>query len=146
MREADYLRKTSSMVSLWALFTCARVPATSGRSSEAAVVKHLSQAESGVPQQDLGVLEPLVVFADAEVHFVGDRLDLFEQNAGLVDVAGGILLQAEFRHLVNEFGIEEALLAWLCLRNPGLKGGKAVLIDGLIVWRKRRTQGWRALR
>ena len=53
--------------------------------------------------------------------------------ARLVDIARGILLEAEFRHLVNEFGVEEALLAGLCLGNPGLEGCNAVLVDGFIV-------------
>jgi hypothetical protein len=34
---------------------------------------------------------------------------------------------------VDEFGVEEALFAGLSLGNSGLKGGDAVLINGLVV-------------
>jgi hypothetical protein len=102
-----------------------------------AVVEHLREAERGVAHEDLGVFEAFVVFRDAQVHFASDRLDLFEEIRRFVHVAGSILLETELGHLVDEFGVEEALLAGLSLGNSGLEGGNAVLVDELIVGGRR---------
>jgi len=100
----------------------------------AAAMQHFIQPEGRVAQQDLGVLEPFVLLANTQVHLVGERLDLLKQVTGLVHIARGVLLHAEFGHLVDEFSIKEALFSWLCPGDSGLKGRDAVLIDGLVVW------------
>jgi hypothetical protein len=71
----------------------------------AAVVQHLVETESSVTHEDLGVFEAFVIFRDAEVHFVSDRLDLLEEIRRFVDVTRGILLEAELGHLVYELGV-----------------------------------------
>lgn len=84
----------------------------------AAIVQHFSQPEGCVAQQYFGVFEPLVIIPGTQMHLVGQCLDLFEQVTRLVHVARRVLLQAELSHLVNQFGVEEALLAWL---SPGIR-------------------------
>ncbi len=63
---------------------------------------------------------------------------MLEQGVGLLHVAGGVLLQAELGHLVDEFGVKVALLAGLGLIDFGFKRGDAFLVGGLL--RQGRTQ------
>src|SRR4029079_7877296 len=86
----------------------------------AAVVEKFRKAESGVTQQDLGILETLVVVGHAEMELFGHVLDLLEEIGGLVGLAGCVLLHAELRHLMNEFGIKESLFAGLDRGNASL--------------------------
>ena len=88
-------------------------------------------------QENLSILEPLVVIAGGKVHSVSNLLDLFKQIAGLIHFACLVLLQADLSHLVNEFGVEKALLARLCLADSGFQGGNTLLIRGLVVERGR---------
>src|ERR1700728_3782426 len=47
-------------------------------------VEHLVQAEGGVVEENLGVLEALVVVGHGEVNFLGHGLDFPEQGVGLI--------------------------------------------------------------
>ena len=65
-------------------------PGSPGRASvrrsgvvEAAAVQHSGQPVSGVAEQDLSVLQPLVVVGHGEVNLVRELLNLFEQLCGL---------------------------------------------------------------
>src|SRR6266581_2337883 len=89
-------------------------------------------------QENFGVFDTLVVVSGPKVHFVSDLLHFPQQATRFFDIAGGILLQAELSHLVDELSIEEALLAGLSLVNPLLQGGDGILIEWLIVGRGRK--------
>ena len=82
-----YLRKTCIMASFWAWLTWVRVGLDQRAVFKAAGVEHLVQAEGGMAQQDLGVLEPLVVVGHGEVDLVRHLLDLLEQAGGIFHVA-----------------------------------------------------------
>jgi hypothetical protein len=99
-----------------------------------AVMEELSKAEGAVAEEDLGVFEALIVIGHAEVELVGEVLNLLKEVGGLIGVASRILLHAEFGHLVDELGVEEALLAGLSGWDTGLKGGDGGLINGFVVW------------
>ena len=101
---------------------------------EAAGVEHFVEAKCRMPKEDLRVLEALVVICYREVNFVRKQLNLLEHIVCLFNVSRGVLAHTELRHLVNEFGIKEALLARLCLRNSGLQISDALLVGWFFVW------------
>jgi len=100
---------------------------------KAAGVEHFSEAERRMAQKNFSVFETLVVICDREMHFVSNHLDLFEHVVGFVDVAGGILAQAQFRHLVDQFGVEETLFARLSLGDFALECRDTLLVRGFFV-------------
>jgi len=100
---------------------------------ETAVVEHLGQAEGGVAEQNLGVLEAPVVVGHGQVDFMGQRLHLLQEPGSFLILSGGVLMKAELGHLVHKLGIEEALLARLGLEDFRLEGVDALLVDGLVV-------------
>jgi hypothetical protein len=65
--------------------------------------------------------------------FMRECLDLLEEPGGLFPIPVCILANAELRHLVNQFGIQEALLAGLGLEDFGLECVDAFLVEGFIV-------------
>ena len=84
-------------------------------------------------KQDLRILKPLIVFGYAKMHLLDDLLNLLQQFARLIHIAGCVLLQAELGHLVNEFGVEETLLTRLCLPDSALQSSDCILIVGFFV-------------
>jgi len=100
---------------------------------KAAVAQHFAEAERAVAEQDLDILEALVVVGDRDVDAVGSLLHLAEQVGGLFPVAGGVFLQAELGHLVNQLRVEKALVAGLGLAGLDRKRIDGLLIEGLVV-------------
>jgi hypothetical protein len=84
-------------------------------------------------KEDFGILEPLVVFCDGEMDFVGEALNLLEEVGGLFKITGGILSHAQLGHFVDQLGIDETLLARLGLKSPGFKGINAVLVRDFVI-------------
>jgi hypothetical protein len=100
---------------------------------KAAVVQHLVEPEGGVAEQDLSVLKAFVVLGHGEMDLVRQYLNLLQQASGFLFIAGSILVDAEFGHLVDQLGVEETLFAGLGLEDFGLKSVDALLIDGFVV-------------
>ena len=74
-------------------------------------VKIFAEAVGGVVQEHLGVLEALAVVGEVHVDELRVVVDLLQGGAGLVDVAVEHLFASELGHGVDEFGVEEALVA-----------------------------------
>ena len=79
------------MASFWAWLTSVRVCLDQRAVFKAAAVQHFVQAEGGVAQQDLGILDALVVVGHGEVNLVGHLLDMLEHAGGVLHIAGGVL-------------------------------------------------------
>ena len=95
---------------------------------DAAGLKHFAEAEGGVAEHELGVLEALVVVGDAEVDLFRDPLNLLEQAGGPGHVAGLVLVDAQLRHLLYELRIKEGLLARLGLAGADFERIKRLLV------------------
>jgi hypothetical protein len=87
-----------------------------------------AEAMGCVVHEHFGVFEALGVMAEVQVDEVGVVLDLFQGGAGFVGFALKDLFARNFRHGVDQFGVEEALVAWV-----GLLGADFQLSDCLRV-------------
>lgn len=84
-------------------------------------VEVVAEAVGGVVHEHLGILEASGVAGEAEVDELGVVLYLLEGIAGLIGFTGEHLVAGEFGHGVDEFGVEEALLARIGLQRAGLE-------------------------
>jgi hypothetical protein len=100
---------------------------------EAAGVEHFSQAEGGMTEEHLGVLEALVVVGDRKMNLLGEFLNVFEEGRGLVLIASGGLAQAEFGHLMHDLSVEETLVARLSDEGLGFEIVNRPLVDGFVI-------------
>ena len=89
-------------------------------------VEDLAEAEGGVVQQLLGVLQAIAVVGEAALNEVRVLVDLPERRGGVVCVAGGELGGGLLGEAVDQLGVEEALLAWF-----GMGGAKFEPGEGL---------------
>lgn len=92
------------------------------------LVEILAEFVGGVVHQLLGVLEALGIVGEVEVNELCVAFDLLEGGAGLVDVSLDHLFTGDLSHGVDEFGIEEALVA-----RARLFGAKFKLVEGQCV-------------
>ena len=96
-------------------------------------MQHSIQAEGGVIEQDLGVLDALAVARHGEMNLVGKSLDALEQGGGFIHVAGRILAHADLGHLVDQLSIEETLLAGFGLVGAEFEGLDSGKIEGFVI-------------
>src|ERR1039458_2252363 len=89
-------------------------------------VQELAEAEGGVVQEHLGVLQAIAVASEVEVDEGNEVVDLPEGHCGMVGVVGGELGSGLCGQIMNQLGIEEALLAWF-----GMGGAQFELGEGL---------------
>src|SRR5271154_4284676 len=92
------------------------------------------QPEGSVPHEDLGVLEPLAVVGHAYVNLGGVLLDGVDSARGLCGVACGQLPTGQLGHLVDELGVEEALLARTSLAGARLEGQQRLSIRDFLIY------------
>jgi hypothetical protein len=84
-------------------------------------------------KQNLCILKALVIVRHGEMNLVRQLLNLLQQAGCLVAIAVGILVDAILRHLVNKFRVEKTLFPRLSLKDFGLEGINAVLVDDFVV-------------
>jgi hypothetical protein len=90
------------------------------------LVEIFAEAVGGVMHQLFGVLEALGVAGEVHVDEKRVGVDLLEGGGRLIDVAVEHLFARDLGHDVDEFGIEEALIAGI-----GLLGAQLELHEGL---------------
>ena len=88
-------------------------------------VEELAEAECGVVQQLLGVLQAIAVAGEAALNELRVLVDLPERRRGVVRIVGGELRGGLLGEAVDQLGVEEALLAWL-----GVGGAEFELGEG----------------
>jgi hypothetical protein len=93
-------------------------------------VKIFAEAIGGVVEEHLGVLDAFAVAGEVHVNELRVVVDFLQRDAGLFDVAVEHLLSCDLRHSVNEFGIEEALVA-----RTGLLGAEFELGESFRSWK-----------
>ena len=131
--ESGYLWKTCIIVAFCAWVTCARVCSTSGRSSMLLAWSISLRRKAVWLSRISAFLRRLSLSARERWIFCANLLDLLEQAGGLGHVAGRILANAELGHLLDELGIEEALLARLGLVGPASRASMLCWSDGIAV-------------
>jgi hypothetical protein len=96
-------------------------------------VEILLKLIGGVVEEHLGVLEALGVVGETHMDELGVVVHLFEGGTGLVDVAVDHLFACDLGHGVDEFGVEEALVAGACLLGAELELSQGLGIGKIFV-------------
>jgi hypothetical protein len=76
-------------------------------------VQHVGEAARGVVHEEFGILQFFGVACEAHVYFLRERVDPFERDTGVIVIAACQLPAGDFRKVVYELRVKEALFSRL---------------------------------